>query len=339
MRDWRAMIAGAGLGLFATLAFGADIPSSTEPTNFPEPGALNYVEGSAYVDGSQVGDRSVGSVRLKPGDELTTGAGKAEILLTPGIFLRVDSNSAVKMISPDLEQTQVQLERGRAGVEVDQIFPQNMVQIIDNGVTTQLLRTGYYEFATDPAEALVFDGRAEVALSDGKWETVKDHHEVALAEGVREKTQDFNSHPTNDGLYNWSSLRSHYLAEANNQMAGEYANEAGFYPGWYWDPWTWDYTYLGWDPFFSPFGWGFYPWGFYGGGFYGGGFYGGQYYHHGSYGPGPVRNRGDGHGSYSGGFQGGNAGGGRAFAGGGFHDGGMGGGFHGGGGGFGGGRR
>ena len=25
-----------------------------------------------------------------------------------------------------------------------------------------------------------------------------------------------------------------------------------------------DYTYLGWDPFFSPFGWGFYPWaGFY----------------------------------------------------------------------------
>ena len=39
----------------------------------------------------------------------------------------------------------------------------------------------------------------------------------------------------------------------------------GFYPGWYWDPYMWDYTFLGWDPFFSPFGWGFYPWGGYGG--------------------------------------------------------------------------
>ena len=27
----------------------------------------------------------------------------------------------------------------------------------------------------------------------------------------------------------------------------------------------WDYTFMGWDPFYSPFGWGFYPLG----GFYG----------------------------------------------------------------------
>ena len=36
----------------------------------------------------------------------------------------------------------------------------------------------------------------------------------------------------------------------------------------------WDYTYLGWDPFYSPFGWGFYPFGGFYGGYYGGGFYG-----------------------------------------------------------------
>ena len=102
-----------------------------------------------------------------------------------------------------------------------------------------------------------------------------------MADGAHEKTVDFNSHPTNDELYNWSSLRSQYLAEANNQIAGEYAYEPGFNPGWYWDPYMWDYTYLGWDPFFSPFGWGFYPWGgLYGGyGFYGRGFYGGRGFH------------------------------------------------------------
>jgi hypothetical protein len=254
---------------------------------------------------------------------LTTGAGKAEVLLTPGVYLRVGDHSAVKMVSPDLENTQVELERGRAAVEVDQIFPQNMIQVVDAGKATQLMKPGYYEFDANQPEAMVFKGEAEVALGDGRWEKVKEHHELALASVARVKTADFNANPVNDDLYNWSSLRSHYLAEANNQMAGEYAYEPGFYPGWYWDPWMWDYTFIGPGPFFSPFGWGFYPWGgFYGGyGWYGPGYGHGYYGHPGYY---------YGHG-YVGGFHG--------DAGGGFHGGGggvAGGGFHGGGG-FGGG--
>ena len=301
-------IALLGVAALCAPAFGADMA---------RPGTVNYIEGAAYLDGTQLQNRNVGSTALDPGQVLTTGAGKAEVLLTPGIFLRVDSNSAVKMISPDLTQTQVEVDRGRAAVEVDQIFPQNEVQIMDGGVTTQLMKPGYYEFDGNTPEAMVFKGRAEVQLGDGKWETVKDHHELALvADGPGAKTASFDSKPTNDELYNWSSLRSQYLAEANNQIAGEYNSAPGFYPGWYWDPYMFDYTYLGWNPFFSPFGWGFYPWG----GFHGGvGFYGRGYYGHGYYGGHPVT-----------------AGGGRAFsggvsAGGGFHGGG--GGFHGGGGG------
>ena len=254
------MIALAGLGILSMPVFGADVPGPNAPANPARPGTVNYIEGAAYLNGKPLHQQSVGSLALDPGQVLTTGTGKTEVLLTPGIFLRVDSNSAVKMISPDLAQTQVQLERGRAGVEVDQIFPQNMVQVIDNGVTTQLIKPGYYEFDANQPEAMVFDGRAEVQVGDGKWETVKGHHELALvADGAREKTVGFDYHPANDELYNWSSLRSQYLAEANNQIAGEYASAPGFYPGWYWDPYMWDYTFLGWDPFFSPFGWGFYP--------------------------------------------------------------------------------
>jgi len=308
MRTWKMTIALLGVAALCAPAFGADMA---------RPGTVNYIEGAAYLNGTQLQNRNVGSTALDPGQVLTTGAGKAEVLLTPGIFLRVDSNSAVKMISPDLTQTQVEVDRGRAAVEVDQIFPQNEVQIMDGGVTTQLMKPGYYEFDGNTPEAMVFKGRAEVQVGDGKWETVKDHHELALvADGPGAKTASFDSKPTNDELYNWSSLRSQYLAEANNQIAGEYNSAPGFYPGWYWDPYMFDYTYLGWNPFFSPFGWGFYPWG----GFHGGvGFYGRGYYGHGYYGGHPVT-----------------AGGGRAFsggvsAGGGFHGGG--GGFHGGGGG------
>jgi len=325
MRSWGLTVAVAGLAMLSVPAFAADVPQpGMSETAMPQPGAVNYVEGAAWIDGRPINNKLVGSVQLMAGQELSTNAGKTEVLLTPGIFLRIDSNSTVKMISPDLAKTQVELEHGRAGVEVDQIFPQNCVQIVDGGVTTQLIKPGYYEFNAAQPSLTVFKGRAEVLRPNGRWETVKGHHELALNDGLREKPMDFNSNLVNDELYNWSSLRSQYLAEENNQVAGDYAYGAGFYPGWYWDPYAWDYTYIGWGPFMSPFGWGFYPWGGYWGwggwGWPGFGFYGGGFYPHGHWGSG------GGHAPHPGSFKGGN------LASGGFHGGFGGGGFHGGGG-------
>jgi hypothetical protein len=280
MRAWRiTKTAVLAAGLLTVPIFAA------EPA---QPGMVNYIEGGVRLNGLQLTPKSVGNAVMGAGDELTTATGKAEVLLTPGIYLRVDDQSVIKMISPDLARTQVDLEHGRAGVEVDQIFPANSVQIIDNGVTTQLIKPGYYEFDANHPELLVFKGRAEVFRGDGRWLAVKDHHVLALSEGARLKAVDFNPYPANDELYNWSSLRSEYLAEANNQIAYQYGYAPGFYPGWYWNPWSWGYTFVGWNPFLSPFGWDFYPWGGYGGwwgprwygfyghsSFYGHGFHGG----------------------------------------------------------------
>lgn len=246
--------------------------------NIARPGTVNYVEGAAYIDGQQITDRNVGDAELNPGQELTTQQGKAEILLTPGVFLRLDDNSAVKMIAPDLTHTQVELEHGRAGVEVDEIYPQNNLDIVDGGVSTQLVKNGYYEFNADQPTAMVFDGKAAALVGDGKYRVIKSHHELALVAGpnnqllAKEKPAEFDVNAASkDDLYNWNSLRSQYMAEANNQIAGEYAGGPGFAPGWYWNPYMWDYAFIGPGPFYSPFGWGFYPFGWYGGwGWYGG---------------------------------------------------------------------
>jgi hypothetical protein len=180
--------------------------------------------------------------------------------------------------------------------------------VVVAGVPTQLMKTGYYEFDANHPTAMVFKGKAEVNVGDGKLKTVKDHHEFALAAGGPEKSVSFDSHAVEDDLYNWSSLRSQYLAEANNQIAGEYAGAAGFNPGWYWDPYGWGYTYIGLGPFASPFGWGFYPYG----GLYWGGFYGGRYgYYGGGYrGRGVYGHQGFGGGRSVGGMRGGGFGGG-----------------------------
>ena len=230
----------------------------------------------------------MGNATLEAGQELNTEAGKAEVLLTPGVFLRLDDNSAVKMVSPDLTLTQVELEKGRAAVEVDEIHDQNNLEVIDHGVTTRLEKTGYYEFDANQPEAMVFKGMAKAEVGDEKWREIKSHHELALTGEpngqplAKEKPADFDTHTT-DELYNWSNLRSQYLAEANNQMASEYYG-AGYNPGWFWDPYAVGYTYMGFEPFASPFGWGFYPfgWGGFVGGYYGG-WYGGRHWTNGPY--------------------------------------------------------
>src|ERR1700722_2004251 len=73
------------------------------------PGTLNYVEGQAAVAGQTVTPRDVGSVQLQPNQVLETGQGRAELLLTPGVFLRVGDNSAVRLISPGLADTRVEV--------------------------------------------------------------------------------------------------------------------------------------------------------------------------------------------------------------------------------------
>lgn len=297
----------------------ATLSASAFGANPARPGTINYIEGSALVAGQPVTQNSVGTVSLEPGQVLSTGQGHAEILLTPGIYLRLDDNSAVKMVSPNLTNTQIELEQGRAAVEVDEIHPQNDVQIIEAGIPTQLLKTGLYEFNANDDVTQVYKGKAAALVAPSKWATINESHQLALNEGPAARPQHFDQGAGQDELYNWSSLRSEYLSEANADLSGYYAS-AGYAPGWYWDPWVYGYTFVGPYPFYSPFGWGFYPFGYYGGIGYGGYYGRGHYYGRGSYGHGYI-----GHSQPAGGFHG--------AAGGGFHGGVAGGGFHGGGGG------
>ena len=324
MKSWRittAIAALLGLGTLMAPAMAAG-QAGTESAQIGRPGDVNYVEGVASLDGNPLKQKDVGTASMEAGQELRTSEGKVEILLNPGIYLRMDSNSVVKMISPSLTPTIVELRHGHASVEVDQLLKENVVQIVDNGVTTQLVKNGYYEFNANSPMARVFKGQAEVQYSPKNWEEIKGGHELALLPNTHEKARTFHPDLAEDPLMAWSKLRSQYLAEANNQIASEYYGD-GYGPGWYWDQWNPGYTFLGMSPFYSPFGWGFYPmgWGWggmgmgmgmgWGGGFYGRGFYGGGYY--------------GGRGLEGSGFRG--VGGGRFV-------GGAGAGFHGGGGGF-----
>jgi hypothetical protein len=232
-----------------------------QSANLAVPGTINYVEGLASIEDRPINQRSVGSVQLRPGQVLRTTYGRVELLLTPGVFLRLDENSAVRMVSPNLLNTQVELDRGRANIEVDEIHLGNNLQVEHAGFTTRLLKNGLYAFDADKNTVQVFKGEAELLRSSNiqKPLKLKSGHEVTLATGDSLKTVGFDRNQAQDALYRWSSLRSEYLAEANLNLASTYAGYGGLSPGWYWNAGFWGYTWLPANSYFwSPFGWGFY---------------------------------------------------------------------------------
>ena len=108
---------------FLAAILSAPALGTTTSANSALPGTLNYVEGQASLNARALDSKSVGSAELQPGQSLTTEKGKAEILLTPGVFLRVGNNSSVRMISPSLTDTEVGVTQGQAMIEVAEIHP------------------------------------------------------------------------------------------------------------------------------------------------------------------------------------------------------------------------
>jgi len=228
------------------------------------PGSVNYVEGQASIGTIPLTATSIGTAELGRDQSLVTQTGKAEILLTPGVFLRLADNSSVKMISPDLANTEVQLEKGRAMVEVVDIHKENNLRVDVGGATVKLLKKGLYDFDADHNEIRVFKGTAQVTA--GNLKVSLDGGQKTLLGGAKLKALRFETRQFEDDFYRWCGLRSGYLAEASVDIARTYEGPGpgwygpGWYGwGWYWDPWFGVYTFLPPDGiFYGPFGWGFY---------------------------------------------------------------------------------
>jgi hypothetical protein len=274
-----AWIAGFFLAFSSLPAWAADVP---------QPGTINYVEGQASLNGAPLPNNIGGDATLYAGQDLVTQNGRAEVLLTPGIFLRTASRSTVEMVSPGLADTVVTLKQGRALVEVAAIYPENNVIVNEDGAQVRLLKPGLYEFDADRQMVRVFEGKAQI-LDDGHQKDIGNSHELNVGPATKLKSEHFERAAYQDDFYRWSSLRASYIADANIDAASRYEGQPAWSngwvgTGWYWDPWYSAYTFIPGDGlFYSPFGWGFYsPWyapyyGYWGGVGFGG-------YHH--FGPG-----------------------------------------------------
>jgi hypothetical protein len=182
-------------------------------------GVVNFFEGSVSIDG-QVLERKFGRFNeLKPGSELRTNLGRAEILLTPGVLLRIDENSAVRMISNKLTDTRLEFISGAAILDSRNAAPAAPVLIAYKEYQMRFARAGRYRFDSDPAHLVADQGEVDVRLRD-KALLLKAGQELPLSTPLTARVAVIRD---NTGLDSWDNDRSASIS-ADNQSAADSDN-------------------------------------------------------------------------------------------------------------------
>jgi hypothetical protein len=219
----RLWLSGAPLAILALAAF----PAPAQTVIGAKSGVINWVEGDAFL-----GDQPYVMQPSKFGDVkenmiFRTAEGRAEVLLPPGVVLRLAENSSFKMISNRLIDTRVELLTGSGIVEVDDIAKEATVTVVAKDGTVTLNKAGLYRFDTQPAQLKVFKGEATVAMSGGETTSVGAGKMLALS-GVLASAQKFNVADT-DAFDHWSRRRGELLANANISAAKQAQSYGGGY--------------------------------------------------------------------------------------------------------------
>ncbi|HYV61100.1 MAG TPA: FecR domain-containing protein [Bryobacteraceae bacterium] len=215
-------------------------------------GMVNYVEGEVQLAGKPVKLDGAIFPDVKVGQTLSTQAGHAEILLTPGVFLRLDRNTSFRMVANKLTDTQVEILSGSALVEADEILKDNRIAVKMGDSDTVLLKTGLYHFNADAGQVRTFSGKAQVSAAANSAELKGGR---TLLVGSSLTPDKFNKNKSKGELYAWSEQRNYRLALANISAARGTASSGLTNSLWAWDPWLGMYTFLPRSGrIFSPFG-------------------------------------------------------------------------------------
>src|SRR5215472_2158168 len=143
----------------------ASLPSFAQQVISAKSGLLSYVEGNVTLNGAPVDSSGVHFSDVKENAVVRTADGRAEVLLTPGVVLRMGENTSLRMISNRLVDTRLELLTGSAVVEADAIAKDTRVTVVCKNGTITLPKAGLFRFDSEPGQVKVFKGEAEVEVA------------------------------------------------------------------------------------------------------------------------------------------------------------------------------
>lgn len=225
-------------------------------------GLVSHIEGRVLLGQEEVVLKMGGRLtEMKPEQTLKTEEGRAEVLLTPGVILRVGENSSIKMIANRLEDTRVELTSGTAVVEATEIDKAHAVTLLVGEAAVGLRKMALLSLDAETGIKM-FKGEAQV-IAGGEAQILREGRQMPST-GTFAMTK-FDKSET-DPLYRWASRRSEMVAMAN--IASAKAMQRGFgggagmgyqQGGWMYNPYFGMFTYMPLSGMMrSPFGFQYY---------------------------------------------------------------------------------
>jgi hypothetical protein len=200
---------------FSTLAVvaGLALPANAQSVVSTRSGVIYFFEGTVYL-GDQALERYPGKFPCVPqGAELRTADGRAEVLLTPGVFLRMGERSAIRMVANDLTDTQVELQTGSAIVDSGEPNANTSVTLIYKDWKVHFVQKGSYRVDSDPPRLRVIQGEAEVSAgSAGQPISVEPGMSLPFASVL---VPERSSWEHGDALSDWASGRGESISADN----------------------------------------------------------------------------------------------------------------------------
>jgi hypothetical protein len=233
-------------------------------------GFVNHAEGKVYIlrQDSENGERGRASLgtQMRDGDSLMTeAAGRAEILLNPGSYLRLDENSEVRAINTTLAQARFELIKGSILVEVGEIDKTTPIEIITRhgslfAVKDVLLRIDERGDATSVSvrQGEIYLGAREEVLAKKAFKIGRG--KAAQLTGSTTPTPvKIGKDIAADNFDIYSFNRAEKLMAANTMALRQSRTYGTLSYGWIYDPFFSCYTFI---PrrgmFWSPYGFGFF---------------------------------------------------------------------------------
>jgi hypothetical protein len=176
-------------------------------------GVVHFFEGVVYL-GDQPLEPHLGKFPcMAEGAELRTAQGRAEVLLIPGVFLRLGESSAIRLVANDLSDTRVALLAGSAIVDSEEPGAGTSVTLLYKDWKMRFLQKGVYRIDSEPPRLVVRQGEAEVSAgAAGTPVSVKPGMDLPFAAVlVPESSIDAPA----DALANWAHGRGESISADN----------------------------------------------------------------------------------------------------------------------------
>jgi hypothetical protein len=129
-------------------------------------GVIHYFEGSVYLGDQQLESHLGKFASITQGGELRTEEGRAEVLLTPGVFLRLGERTKIRLVANQLSDTRVELLSGSAIIEAAEPNPGTSVTLLYKNWSVRFPEQGVYRIDTDPPRLQVSRGKGEVSAGN-----------------------------------------------------------------------------------------------------------------------------------------------------------------------------